>query len=585
MPLTELAVGIVRRVPTDPAKPSLELTEFLGTVTGETVPEAKVARFVEDAAKSSGNPGERDTLLQSLKSGLADPFQHAVVNTMKSGGRAGSFNWIPLSRIAPPGRAGFIIPELQESYRAWVGRRRAVWDTLPAPKPDLDKYLSREAFVENVSKGRARVILDALLGPNPGTRVNYNDRQVRAMKRWRSVNHARIPAAPGPKFRAEIVTLVRDRKALAAKIKEALIKEHGTATDADVDKHLEFAQNYLLRHASPGGDWVPLSSMGSRLDEFSENHVKRILGQDGKLHPDELVHRLIEAHDAVEVSVEILGTPGVRSLWGLRGVEGAIDGAIRRSGYEKGFVFELEIAVHLQEKGEDVILQVLIDGKSGPDFVVLRGGKAGIGQAKSFETHAALVGFGGEFFGQFSSDLRRMWREHLKHTAATGTDLWAKGDGPKLAVDGAQDFRPVDDIYTFYVDEARLHSRIVAAAGDDLDGAIAKIAQSDAEMRAWLTEMNDFMSGKVTDTAAARKSVLDRSRQTIGESDRTIADVLEQAIDGAGRTVDVRRLFAMRVAIDPKTGVIDGDLVEQILAMRTPFHLDVELRQPEILVL
>ena len=584
MSLIDLAGGIVRRAPSDDGTPSLG--EFLGTVTGETIPEAKVAKFVEDAAKSSGNPGERDALLHSLKDGLADPFQHAVVNTMKSGGRAGSFNWIPLSRLAPPGRAGFVIPELQESYRAWVGRRRDVWDNLPAPKPDLDAYLSREAFVENVSKGRARVILDALLGPNPGTRVDYNRLQVGAMKRWRSVNHARIPAAPGPKCRAEIVTLVRDRQALAKKIKEALIKEKGTATDADVDQYLEFAQNYFLRHASPGGSWAPLSSRDmDKLAGFSEDHVKRILGQDGKLHPDELVHRLIEAHDAVEVSVEILGTPGVRSLWGLRGVEGAIDGAIRRSGYEKGFVFELEIAVHLQDQGEEVILQVLIDGKSGPDFVRLRGGKAAIGQAKSFETHAGLVGFGGAFFGQFSSDLRRMWREHLKQTAATGTDLWVKGDGPKLAVDGAQDFRPVDQAYTFYVDEARLHSRITNAAGDDLEGALAEIAQSDAVMRGWLEEMNGLMGGTVQDSAAMRRSILDRSRQAIGESDRTIGDALEQAVDEAGGTVDVRRLFAMRLAIDPKTGVIDNDLVEHILAMPKPFSIDVEMYQPAILVL
>jgi hypothetical protein len=376
---------------------------------------------------------------------------------------------------------------------------------------------------------------------------------------------------------------------LRAKLQEALRKEYGPdAAAGQADEYLEFALNYLRRCHAPGSPWASVDEAGARLGDFSEETVTAILGTR-KMHPDEFVHRLIEARDAIHDPLQLLGTSGVRDLWELDGIENALHGAVRRSGYEKGFVFELELATVLRDEEGELILQVMIDGKSGPDFVRLRRGKATIGQAKSFDSHEALVGYGGEFFRQFGSDLRRMWREHVGHPE----ELWALNGPPRLMVKPADPGRPVraaseyeavDEVYTFFVDEARLHSRIAASTGDEIAEALDTMRRSNAALQSWVEEVNAHLAGSVADTPAARRAILDRSGQRIGKSSRTIADALDAAVAAAGRPVDVRELFVMRLAIDPKTGRIDTDLVARILAMRPPFQLELRMYQPELTV-
>lgn len=630
----------------------------LTTQLGRTPTPREIDDFLEDSIRAGGSTESRTRLLDGLKDGLGDEFNRAIGATRR-GASVNEFTGVPLDVIAPEHSKGFVIKEINDSYEDWVRREATAWDDLdPATRGTKDDWLSRERFVQKVSRGKARMLLDLLLGPNPGTRMSI-PRTVRKTKHWRSVNHDWVNEAPLPGSRQAIVDLVKNREKLREKVVEVLTHTNNEVLargGSEVDDSVEFILTYLERRTPAGG-----------LEDMSPEHLVPILGQKKELSPRDFVHSVLEARNSIERSMELIGeAQGNRSLWSIRGIEGALDGAVQKTGYEKGFVFELELTVELEDLAgrpgalagktvDTVIVQVRIGGKSGPDWVIIStGGRAIIAQAKSFDSHTNLVGFTGAYFKQFSSDLRRLWRESTELAAKHGEHdgMWRQGEAPKInmADDVDQPWRTLDEDYHFYADEGRMQenahkrglegvdeldeSEMAEGVMDVIESTDRKIKQSDAALNDWVGDVSRYLDPSMMDSKQARDWILDNSSQKVPKTQtkitqtrinsvtgaksqvtkldpntgRTIAEFLEDAtknqqlvetirrrtlgladgVDAPGVNltgpVTARELFALRVAIDPKTGVIDASLVARILGMDPPFKVHHHMHMPALSV-
>lgn len=556
---------------------SSELIEHLSRVTRHEVSSESADEFLTLAGNFHGGSKEA---LDSLSSGFSSTLKSVLedfANRVMRGG-INSYAWLPLAQIKASG-GGFVIPELDASYRRWMARRyRAFVENGEIGVPNL----SEEAYVEAVTHGRPRAILEALLGPNysgaaAGVKlVRYND-----AVRWPSIFGRRVGEAfnriprlakkAASTFKNDITTVLKDDAALKSLMEDVLMDRFGSS--AGSDEYVEFVKNFVRRYAD-GGDYTVWTTLPD-LSDITSDDIGKILGRQ-QIDPEEFLHRILDGKELIDDSFKMLGSEGVQDFWDIPGIHGFLEKAVQRAGYEKGHLFELELLFSLYDEakalGYTILMQVPIGVKDGPDIIRLVNGVAEIFQAKSYKNYKDLIGLNGEVLRQTGGDFRRLWAHHSAEWVANGKPMIKLPDGT---------FAPVSNVVTFKADFLRLEAAAIQAeqiADGLIDESVDMFAVVSAKIDDSISEMNGYL--KNTNPLADNP---DAATAIIG-SGTSEAAALQKVMNDGGAAMTVQELFYHKLAYDPKTGLINAEMVEQLKRMNPPIEIRCELSQPEVWV-
>jgi len=578
-----------------------------------------------DLIDEGGGVLDLAALRQRLVTLLDDTAEGLALRMIRAPGGTATQVFVPFRVLFPAGGRGFIIPELQEAFVVWRRQQKTLWlnmseqeridwitNVYGAPPPSgkaMEMFFGPEAFVRRPvphptgqvmpANTRGAVLIEALMGPTAARAFGVAPPSKYALKMWPSTNTRRVLRATPDTALADTAADYSTRAGLRSHVEQAL-DDLGLAGATDVAEMTDFLDSYVLEHVRrdklakwfaenvEDGASPPPSFLQSleevTLADVSEDVITSITGKRA-MHPTELAHRMIEARDLTDQWIrEISGdTRSYASFQGLEGFSGLFDAVIRRDGWQKGHVFEIECLIDLAQDGTSGIrLQVYFGKKKGPDFVLDDGaGGLLIKQAKSHSHYYRLVGsrrrFGGEFLSQFRSDLRRMLEE--------GDAYWPAGGPPRIRT-GPGSSKPVNSNYEFLVDDARLSTWIDPATPNGIDRIDALRQRGITRMDEFETEVNGFLSAAANDGAkrdAIRQKCQEIVKRESGEV-KTVETLLGEQIDDviagidgiAEATLDdihPRLLFAMRLAMDDKTGVVNVKLARRIFQMDTPFQL------------
>lgn len=559
------------------------------------------------------------TLLEGTAGGLA-------VRMIRAPGGTATQVFLPFRVLFPSGGRGFILPELQEAYVTWRKNQMKIWremseqqridwitdvyGTAPQSGEAMNKFFGPEAFLRRPTPNtRGAILIEALMGPTAARTFGVELPSKRALKMWPSTNTRRVLRETPADALAQTASDFSTRAGLRGHLSQAL-DDLGLSDAVDLEELTDFMEAYVLAHARreqlaawqaaqrvPGAS-PPLSFLQSLdaldLSDVTEATITSIIGNRA-MHPTELAHRMIEARSLTnEWITEISGNPQLYDqLKQLEGFEGLFDAVIRRDGYQKGHIFEIECLLDLAADGTSGMrLQVYFAGKKGPDFVIEQGGELFIKQAKSYSHYYRLVGsrrrFGGEFLRQFRGDLRRMLEE--------GDEFWPANGPPRIRT-GLNQSKPVNRNYEFLVDDARLSTWIDPSSPNAIDRMNDLRNRSITRMTEFEDEVNGFLSASAND-GAKRTAIRDKCKEIIKNENgqaKTVEDLLGEQIDDviadldgiASATLDdihPRLLFAMRLAMDDSTGVVNVKLAQRIFQMDQPFQIGTRRIAPESMV-
>lgn len=583
---------------------------------------------------------DEGALRSRLATVLSDTADGIVIRTLRgaSGNTVRAF--IPFEILFPANGRGFILPELQSAFRTWAFRQKELfdgmhdfqkiqwleetyggvgqWDHLLQPQHQeelLLMFFGPKAFIRAPTPGsRGEILIDALMGPSAIRVLGVEDVPTTyTLKMWPGTNARRVVREVPEDAATLAAARFQSRANLEGIVREALADLSDTVDDAQVTFLADFMEAYIARHSRRGelAQWhsanrvegaSPPATLLEPLDDptlanvvVTEHTVRSIAG-NRDLHPVEIVHRMIEAQSLIDQWIkEITGNAAGADLYKhMDGFDSLFDAVIRRDGYQKGHVFEVECLVDVAPGGAGAVrLQFYLAGKKGPDFIVEITSegvtKLYIKQAKSYGSYYRLVGpqvrFDGEFLRQLRSDLRRMLEE--------GEDLWVPGQMPHLRL-APGDTKPIGETYEFLVDQSRLAGWIDPASANGAQRLVEKLDTAIGRFGEFTAEINGYLRAGPNDSAA-RAAILYKCREFITAENgirKRVRDHLEEQLGAVAdgipgmSNVDIanvhpRLLFAMRLAMDDKTGVVNVKLAQRIYRMPQPLQIEVRTLAPK----
>ncbi len=633
--------------------------------------------LLDRIVRAADDPDEIARILREAGDELDSPLASLVSRMIRLGATKGDLAFLPVQSLVKTGRHGIegfkAPPELDMMYQRWVSTLDDTADTSAeafirqtragviaqgSPPVFADNVLQKryveyvkrragnnnpspadfaqhspDAYLKAVSpNGRPRAILDGLFGPAVRDVIEATPRKV---KRWNNFFPRETLAAPSS-FKATLQGyLGTDTTALYGKIDD-LYKLRYPGTNQAPDDVKQWIFDALQHHLDEAA-----GDPDAALDLLCGQKTMR-----KGIHPDEFLHRLMDAEDILENTVRNAGfNVSQNRMEDIRRIPGMFDlvqKVMTRSGYEKGYVFELELIIETLEEGleegDRLVLQLILDHKDGPDMIILRGGRAIIKQAKSFNRLSSISGFYGGGLKQMGSDLRRIIADSDARRLAEGLDPDATGTWPQIKAPGIDGTYTVDNVFTFILDKSRIkspHPRPLSAAefadefgpldrvsdfgvvrgqhadpdflqqlanlppdqamqygtrlyrDVDLDPTWLRQAIADeAAERVKINQMFDKKTVSIADDPDALASILAGSSRRLKNSDETLASKITDAIrqaDQAGEPLKVSEVMALRMLVDAEKGLIDSDMIalaRRIGQLSPSPRLDVELKAP-----
>ncbi|WP_373356621.1 hypothetical protein [Pseudoroseicyclus sp. CXY001] len=575
---------------------------------------------------------DHDALRQRVTAALDGTVDGLVLAVSRLPGSSVYHAGLAFRTLWPEGASGFILPELQEAFVTWQFRQRALWNELDdagrrawiqevvgGADTMLDDQIaavfhSPQSFVRRPiqhrdgrvmpSNTRGAILVDALMGPTAMRTFGHVPPTRYALKRWTATDTRRVVRETGPAAATDCALALNSTAGLRGHLAQAFADLGEAQADEVLDALTGRMEAYLTNHARRARrkawhEANPGASMPAATHQEIEALTLADLDAAGvtsiysrALHPTELAHRMIEADDLTRGWITaITGDPAsFDQLRQLEGFDALYDAIIRRDGWQTGHIFELEVMVDLVEEGVNGLrLQVYLAGKKGPDFVYqVQGGALRIRQLKSYGSLSSLVcssrSFHGGFLKQFRGDIRRMFEEDPAQ--------WLPGSPPKLRTADGSGWQAVDPTYEFVYNENRIgHWRDPAVYGDALDEPLGA-----ARIRAeeFQTEINGFLAAAPGDAArntavrAKLKRIVKRVDGVAKTEEMLIGEQLEHVAAGLTdvggttlATASPRLIFAMKLAMDDGTGVVNAALARRIFQMNPPFQLSVTGRSSD----
>jgi hypothetical protein len=611
---------------------------------------AAQSRVVQESVFAADGSLDAARLRNQLASSLDEVGEELVVRTFRAPGATTMRAYVPFDVLFPPGGRGFRLPEMDEQYQLWKSNlvrefggaqqrnSRIQWleqhlggagsydqltdDELLAAMLDPKTFVKAPNPTGAVAGRKAATLVDALMGPGTLRTFEIETPNTRAMKMYPGVDLSRTLREVPPGGQRALAAALNSEAKLTGYVNEALEELGISATERP--HYVGIVRSYFERHirqaaARAHGGPIPAEMLDDidalGIADLSEEALQGMLGKT--LHPTDMVHRVIESHQLTERwTRQIVGEfDATSATWdeisSMPGFNGLMDDIVRRSGHQKGHVFEVECIIKMRMNpngtlnNDRIFLQVYINGLKGPDFCteLAENGANGlkkvrIGQAKSYSSHWRLTGsrrrFSGGILKQFRSDLRRLITHH--------GDDWSAGRSPRIRVEpGDQGMRELHTEYDFLIDDSRLGGWIDHTQPDAAQRLRDLREAGVARMNEYTDEVNSFLRADPGD-GVARTAIRKKSREVLffrdgvamtpeklmQEQMPAMRIALEQADNAAivtGElaldTIDPRLLFAMRLAMDDKSGVVDVSLARKIYLMEPPFQLRTKRMAPD----
>lgn len=305
--------------------------------------------------------------------------------------------------------------------------------------------------------------------------------------RWSSLAGRVWPAGDAASFES-IRTLINidfDDAAkvglVRSKIELMLIRTRGDFSNHDIDETVDIIRRLVERYRNADG-------------VLDQDGLRRMMGSKD-LTTEDFLDRVVTGINIMRDECDLIAPNLIDDLLTVPGIESFIETVVRRSGHEHGYRFEVFVAFREIFEGADpadLWMQVMIDGKMGPDIVrvITRDNGTVVGrimQAKSYRSLTALLSSAdsGEIRRQILSDIKRI----------SGDGFRVKGpDGISIPVDPQIDFK---------IDWWRLRMESFDVPGVDPNdlksmntsrATAARQAFYDQHVRAKVDELNDWMA-------------------------------------------------------------------------------------------
>lgn len=268
---------------------------------------------------------------------------------------------------------------------------------------------------------------------------------------------------------------------LRNKIEFVLIKTRGDSSNHDITETVDIIQRLVKRYRNAD-------------DVLDEPGLRKLMGRKD-LTTEDFLDRVVTGINIMRDECDLIAPNLIDELLTVPGIESFIETVVRRSGHEHGYRFEVFVAFREIFEGADpanLWMQVMIDGKMGPDIVRVFTRQDGttvgrIVQAKSYRSLTALLSpaESGKIREQILSDIRRIQGDGFRVTGPNGNKI------------------PVDPQIDFKIDWWRLRMESFDIPGIDpndlksLDTAKATAAREafyNRHVKAKVEELNDWMA-------------------------------------------------------------------------------------------
>lgn len=511
-------MGLLRNTPIENMFDN-ELTEELAELSGEQILRHRLSlelgrpalpadedKALRLAAGFKGGTKNRDALMNEFDDGLGKRFAKAV-KQVDDGVTQTGYRAVPLRAIlntqVPP---GFRIKVLNDLFKKWRLRRARIFlehhtrptnaAELAAWKHQLAQYVSVEAFVEHTPNGKARFLLDLILGPNSGTRIavatdgiNANLLSNHGRRLWPSKNPLWIPLPTSSSSRGNVIAEINglNKADLKQMIRDQIVNNRMNKAELPVgatpeEEAAHAAQAMILNNRLPGGDaeiddaaefiieYLEIAG-GKPLSQFDNAALTKIIGKSRKIEYRDFIHSVLEARNAfrydahafANASVDnhalkaVLADTGDPTRALLRyGFADKITLGVQRSGYEHGNTFEIDLGFFFREavdaaggrshpvhdliEGtiEGVVEQHEMGGKASCDWLlrILKDAARGISKVQPAEAKAvsdAALCCG--FTGEYFKQWSSYYRRLFaaaKKTSVPDDTHWVRGQMPHM---------------------------------------------------------------------------------------------------------------------------------------------------------
>ncbi len=576
------------------------LSDFFNDLVKEGVNPEQTRSFLAMASEYRGQRNLFDTIQEGFGE-VIEGVARGTVRVVDGGGEGFSF----LKLVDITDDTGFMIKELDESYRRWVKSQKDRFKQLtPAQKAEFGPpKVTQDEYIKQCSHGRPRAILDALLGPNP-TPATRSRIKVTQESRWPSVFFRRLPTV----VKGNAARHIADEMVSAPVVKdlvENVIRKRSRIPDGtpiNPTEQLSLLGNYLTRYkhdldmdawrkAGSPPDQMPVMptwKADTALDDFfaatSRADREKILGNiigNQKIDAEEFIHRVLDAEVILDDITIATNYHGVQTLWDIPGFHKMLGNVVTRSGYEKGLVFEIEQIIKLKKAYPDakIVLQVNIPPDSilsGPDIVLIRNVNgsevAEIFQAKSVRDINSMTGYTGAMFEQTSSDIQRLYKHYGDH--------WIDSRPHIKLPDGK--FVPLSNKWVFQGDYLMMREAEEVVA--KLDSVIGPNQSFDpSHLKGQLQSRMDAVTTawkNLSENTSPFSSLSDVERRNLLGTTGARASALHKYVANAGENITVREAFFAKMACDG-AGKIEPELVTKLMNMQPPIEIKGDLIMTE----